>query len=309
MKLRTCSALLAAALLASPGFAADAAQPGEKTFDSAKAAVEAFVKGVEDNDLPALSAIFGPSGKKIVSSGDDVKDKNDREKFTKLVHEKIELTQDKKNPNRVTITIGNDDWPFPVPVVKTGEKWHFSTKEGLREILMRRIGSNELNTIQVCLGYVEAQQQYSSMAHDATGLHLYAQKIISTPGKQDGLTWYGPDGKPAGPIGEAAAKAIAEGYKNKSEPYHGYYFKILKAQGPAAPKGKLDYVIQGKMIGGFALVAWPAEYRSTGVKTFIVNHEGIVYEKDLGAETKKIASAMTAYNPDKTWSKVSDGDE
>ena len=309
MNVRICSAILGAALLASPASAANPAPTAEKTFDNAKAAVEAFVKAVEDNDLAALSEIFGPSGKRIVTSGDDVKDKNDREKFTKLVHEKIELTQDKKDPNRVTITIGNDDWPFPVPVVKTAEKWHFSTKEGLREILMRRIGSNELNAIQVCLGYVEAQQEYSSLAHDATGLHMYAQKIISTPGKQDGLTWYGPDGKPAGPIGEAAAKAIEEGYKNKTEPYHGYFFKILKAQGSAAPKGKLDYVIQGKMIGGFALVAWPAEYRSSGVKTFIVSHNGIVYEKDLGAETKKIASAMTAYNPDKTWSKVRDEDQ
>ena len=309
MNLRTCSAILAAALIASPAFPASTAPPAEKTFDSAKAAVEAFVKAVADDNLPALYEIFGPTGKKIVASGDDVKDKNDREKFTKLVNEKIELTQDKKNPNRVTITIGNDDWPFPVPVVKTGEKWHFSTREGLREILMRRIGSNELNAIQVCLGYVEAQQEYASLAHDETGLHMYAQKIISTPGKRDGLTWYGPDGKPAGPIGEEAAKAIEEGYKNKSEPYHGYFFKILKAQGPAAPKGKLDYVIQGKMIGGFALVAWPAEYRSTGVKTFIVSHNGIVYEKDLGPETKKLASAMTAYNPDKTWSKVSDADQ
>ena len=309
MKIRTCSAILGAALLASPVFAASTAPAAEKSFSSAKAAVEAFVKAVEDNDTAALSEIFGPSGKKIASSGDAVKDQNDREKFTRLVHEKIELTQDKKDPNRVTITVGNDDWPFPVPVVKTGEKWHFATKEGLREILMRRIGSNELSTIQVCLGYVEAQQEYSTMAHDQTGMHMYAQKIISTPGKQDGLTWYDANGKPAGPIGEAAAKAIEEGYKNKADPYHGYYFKILKAQGPAAPKGKLDYVIQGKMIGGFALVAWPAEYRSTGVKTFIVSHNGIVYEKDLGPETKKIASAMTAYNPDKTWSKVPDGDE
>ena len=309
MILRICSAILTAALLASPGSGATAAQPAEKTFDSAKAAVEAFVKAVADDDVAAMSAIFGPAGKKIVTSGDDVEDKNGRAKFTKLASEKIELTQDKKNPNRVTITIGNDDWPFPVPVIKTGEKWHFSTKEGLREILMRRIGSNELNAIQVCLGYVEAQQDYASRAHDATGFNMYAQKILSTPGKQDGLAWYDANGKPAGPIGEAAAKAIAEGYTKRSDPYHGYFFRILLSQGPAAPKGRLDYVIQGKMIGGFALVAWPAEYRSSGVKTFIVSHDGIVYEKDLGPDTAKIASAMKAYNPDKTWSKVPDTDE
>jgi DUF2950 family protein len=306
MIINTVSTILAAALLALP---APAAQPAEKTFNNPAQAMEALVKAVKDADLPAMLAIFGPSGKKIVVSGDDVKDKRGRESFTRLAEEKVELAQDKKNPNRVTITLGKDDWPFPVPLVKTGEKWHFSTKEGLREILMRRIGQNELDAIQVCHGYVEAQQQYASQSHDETGLHLYAQKIISTPDKQDGLTWYDASGKPAGPIGESAAKAIEEGYRKKSDPYHGYYFKILTSQGPAAPKGRLDYVIQGKMIGGFALVAWPGQYRSTGVKTFIVSHNGIVYEKDLGPETAKAAAAMKAYNPDKTWMKVPDPDE
>jgi len=306
MIMNTVSGILAAALLALPAPAASTAQPAEKTFSNPAQAMEALVKAVKDGDLPTMLAIFGPSGKSIVVSGDDVKDKNDRERFTRLAAEKVELAQDKKNPNRVTVTLGNDDWPFPVPLVKTGEKWHFSTKEGLREILMRRIGKNELDAIQVCHGYVEAQQEYASKPHDETGLHLYAQKIISTPGKQDGLTWYDAGGKPAGPIGEAAAKALDEGYRKKGDPYHGYYFKILTSQGPAAPKGTLNYVIQGKMIGGFALVAWPAQYRSTGVKTFIVSHNGIVYEKDLGSETAKVAGAMKAYNPDKTWKEVSE---
>ncbi|HKA37004.1 MAG TPA: DUF2950 domain-containing protein [Thermoanaerobaculia bacterium] len=302
----TVSAILAAALLALQGSAAPKAAPAEKAFSNPAQAMEALKKAVSDGDLPEMLAIFGPSGKKLVASGDDVKDKRDREKFVELANEKVELAQDKKNPNRVTVTLGKDDWPFPVPLVKTGEKWHFSTKDGLREILMRRIGGNELDAIQICRGYVEAQQQYASKPHDESGLHMYAQKIISTPGKQDGLTWYDANGKPAGPIGEAAAKALEEGYTKKTEPYHGYFFKILKSQGPAAPKGKLDYVIQGKMIGGFALVAWPAEYRSTGVKTFIVSHDGIVYEKDLGPETGKVAGAMNAYNPDKTWKEVSE---
>ena len=303
-----CSAILAAALLASPVSAASAAQPAEQTFNNPKQAVDALVKAVADDDLPAIYAIFGPAGKKIVASGDDVRDKNERARFAQLANEKVELTQDKKNPNRVTVTIGANDWPFPVPLVRTGEKWHFSTREGLHEILMRRVGEDELNAIRICYGYVEAQREYASQAHDETGLHMYAQKIISTPGKRDGLAWRDASGNPAGPIGEAAAKALAEGYK-KGDPFHGYYFKVLTAQGPAAPKGRLDYVIQGKMIGGFALVAWPADYRSTGVKTFIVNHDGQVYEKDLGPETAKIAGAMKAYNPDKTWMKSPDPDE
>jgi hypothetical protein len=169
---------------------------------------------------------------------------------------------------------------------------------------MRRIGQDELDAIQVCHGYVEAQREYASLARDVTGSHMYAQRILSTPGKKDGLAWYDADGKPAGPIGENVAKAIEEGYTRRDKPYHGYFFMILKAQGPAARHGQLDYVIQGRMIGGFALVAWPAEYRATGVKTFIVNHEGVVYEKDLGPDTVKIASAMKSYNPDKTWKKV-----
>jgi len=306
MIMNTVSAILAAALLALPAPAASSAQSSEKSFNNPAQAMEALVKAVRDSDLPTMLAIFGPSGKKIVASGDDVKDKKDREKFVQLADEKVELAQDKKNPNRVTVTLGKDDWPFPVPLVKTGQKWHFSTKEGLREILMRRIGQNELDAIQVCQGYVEAQREYASKPHDETGLHLYAQKIISTPGKQDGLTWYDANGKPAGPIGEGAAKALEEGYTKKSEPYRGYFFKVLKSQGPAARKGTLDYVIQGKMIGGFALVAWPGEYRSTGVKTFIVSHDGIVYEKDLGPETARVAAAMKAYNPDKTWKEVSE---
>ena len=302
MIMNTLSAVLFASVLALPD--PTAAHSKERTFSSAERAADALVQAVANDDTATMLEIFGPDGKRIVASGDDVKDRNDRAKFEALAKEKMDVVVDKANPHRAKLVIGADSWPFPVPLVEIGQKWHFSTREGLREILYRRIGQNELDAIQVCHGYVEAQQEYASEAHDETGFHMYAQRILSTPGKRDGLAWYDADGKPAGPIGEEVAKAIEEGYTKRNEPYHGYFYRILKAQGPAAPKGKLDYVIQSKMIGGFALVAWPAQYRATGVKTFIVSHHGIVYEKDLGPDTAKIASAMTAYNPDKTWKVV-----
>lgn len=300
--MNTISAALFAVVLALP--APTAAPPKGKSFDNPKQAADALVQAVASDDTATMLEILGPDGKKIVSSADEVKDKNDRENFTALAKEKTEVVTDKTDVHLAKLVIGPDAWPFPVPIRQTGAKWHFSTKEGLREILMRRIGQDELDAIQVCHGYVEAQQEYASQARDVTGSHMYAQRILSTAGKRDGLAWYDADGKPAGPIGENVAKAIEEGYTRRDKPYHGYFFMILKAQGPAARHGQLDYVIQGKMIGGFALVAWPAEYRATGVKTFIVNHEGVVYEKDLGPDTTKLASGMTAYNPDKTWKKV-----
>lgn len=293
---------LFALLLASP--AAPAAQPAEKAFDSPKQAADALVQAAASDDTDTLTAIFGPSGKKIVSSADEVKDKNDREKFTELAKAKTEVAVDKKDPHRATLIVGPDDWPFPVPIVETNGKWRFATKEGLREVLYRRIGQDELDAMEVCRGYVEAQVEYASEIRDDSGLRHYAERILSTPGKKDGLAWMGADGKPEGPIAEGMARAIEEGYSKRTEPYHGYYFKILTAQGPAAPHGELDYVIQGKFIGGFALVAWPAEHRATGVKTFIINHDGILYAKDLGPDTAKIAGEMKAYNPDKTWKRV-----
>jgi hypothetical protein len=301
------SAVLFAAFLALPG--APAVQKTEKTFDSPKQAAEALVQAVGSDDTAAMLAIFGSDGQRIVASGDEVRDKNDRARFTELAGQKLEVLVDKKNPRRAILVLGADAWPFPVPLVESRGKWHFAAKEGLREILMRRIGQDELDAIQVCLGYVEAQQEYASEARDLVGVHMYAQRILSTPGKKDGLAWYDADGKAAGPIGDVVAKAIEEGYTRRGGGYHGYHFRILKAQGPAARHGELDYVIQGKMVGGFALVAWPAEYRATGVKTFIVNHEGVVYEKDLGPDTAKAAEAMKAYNPDKTWKPVPETDE
>jgi hypothetical protein len=282
------------------------AQPQQKTFGTAQQAADAMILAVKNDDVVTLLAIFGPDGKDFVSTGDDVQDKNSRAAFAALAQEKMQVAKDPHNPNRAILSLGNEDWPTPVPIVKVNGKWYFDSKAGRTEILDRRIGSNELDAIDICRGYAEAQKDYASEIHDDSGVNQYAQRIISTPGKHDGLAWKNPDGSSGGPIGDTIAKAIEEGYTNNGGPFHGYYFKTLKGQGPAAPLGQLDYVVNGVMIGGFALVAWPAEYRVTGVQTFIVSYEGIVYQKDLGPDTAKIAAAMTLYNPDKSWHRTDD---
>ena len=280
----------------------------QMTFSTPQAAVDALIQAAGDYDVPALMKIFGPAGKNFISSADPVRDKSKAVAFAESARTKNVIQDDPKNPNRAILVIGNDDWPFPVPLVKKGGKWHFDSAAGRSEILYRRIGTNELDAIQVCRGYVEAQDEYAQTIHDNSGINQYAQKIISTPGKQDGLYWVNADGTPGGPISEPVAKAIAEGYSvAQRSAYHGYYYKILTGQGPAAPSGKINYVIQGVMIGGFALIAAPAEYRVTGVKTFIVGPNGIVYQKDLGPDTLKIAKDIKLYNPDKTWQATDDG--
>jgi hypothetical protein len=281
-------------------------QVQQKTFDTPQQAAEALLLAVQNDDVSALLQIFGPDGKDFVTTGDDVQDKNSRVSFAALAKEKMHVDTDPRNAKRAILSVGNEDWPLPVPIVKQGGTWHFDSKAGRSEILDRRIGANELDVISICRGYVEAQKEYASEIHDDSGVNQYAQRIISTPGKHDGLFWRNSDGSEGGPIGEAVAKAIEEGYTNKSGSYHGYRFKTLKGQGPAAPLGQLDYVLSGVMIGGFAMVAWPAEYRVTGVQTFIVSYDGDVYQKDLGPDTDKIASAMERYNPDKTWHRTDD---
>lgn len=299
--------VLVITLGAAPQTKAPAAmQPSQKTFDTAQQAAEDMIQAVKNDDVAALLEIFGPDGKDFVATGDDVQDKNSRAAFTALAQEKMHVDIDANNPNRAILSVGNEDWPTPVPIVKQGGKWHFDSKAGRTEILDRRIGTNELDAIDICRGYVEAQKDYASEIHDNSGVNQYAQRVISTPGKQDGLTWRNVDGTSGGPIGETIAKAIEEGYTSKSGPYHGYFFKTLKGQGPAAPLGQLDYVVEGAMIGGFAMVAWPAEYRVSGVQTFIVSYDGIVYQKDLGPDSAKIAAAMERYNPDKTWHRTDD---
>ncbi len=303
--------LLTALLIYSPVLAAQSApsnvaKTSQKGFSTPQEAAQSLIVATKSYDVAALLQIFGAEGEDFVSSADPVRDKNNGLAFAELAAQKNSVVVDPRNSNRATIVVGNNDWPLPVPLVKRGDKWFFDSKAGRQEILYRRIGVNELDAIQVCRGYVEAQEEYASQIHDDSGVNQYAQKIISSPGKHDGLSWRDADGSPAGPIGEEVAKALAEGYQSKADPYHGYYFKILKGQGPAAPLGKLDYVIEGIMIGGFALVAAPAEYRVTGVKTFIVSNDGVVYQKDLDPKSLEIFKNMEVYNPDKTWRRTDD---
>ena len=299
-----------AATIASPQSAqqsARAAVPSaQRQFATPEAALAALVQATSTFDLDALKQILGPDGDAIVSSGDSVSDKNAAAAFAAKAQQKNQVAVDPKNANRAIISVGDDDWPLPIPLKKTSGQWYFDTKAGRQEILFRRIGANELDAIQICRGYVEAQEQYAQEKHDNDQVNQYAQRIISTPGKRDGLAWRNPDGSWGGPVGEGVAKALDQGYSSRTEPYHGYFFKILKGQGPAAPLGAMNFIVNGAMIGGFALAAAPAEYRVTGVKTFIVSYEGIVYEKDLGTDTLNIFKAMEVYNPDKSWKRTDD---
>ena len=300
---------LAATLRAAPQTKAatiTAAQPQEKAFATARQAADAMILAAKNDDVPALLEIFGPDGKDFVSAEDDVQDKNSRAAFAALAQEKMHVDTDPHNPNRAIVSVGNDDWPIPVPIVKQGGKWHFDSKAGRAEILNRHIGENELDAIAICRGFVEAQEDYAEQVHDGSGVNQYAQRIISSSGKQDGLAWQNPDGSWGGPVGEIVAKALEEGYGDKAKPFHGYYFKVLKGQGPAAPLGQLDYVIEGAMIGGFALVAVPAGYGVTGVMTFMVSYDGVVYQKDLGPDSLDAVKQMERYNPDNTWHRTDD---
>jgi Protein of unknown function (DUF2950) len=278
----------------------------QPSFATPELAIDAIIQAA-DAGVSALVALLGPDGKDLVDTGDAVQDQKDRADFLRLTREKKVVVKDPADTHHATILIGNDGYPFAIPLVETGGKWKWDTAEGRYEVLIRRVGSNELDTIAVCRGFVEAQFSYAVMDPDKTGVPQYAQLVISTPGKHDGLYWKSESGVPESPFSEAVARAVAEGYTNKGEPYHGYYYKVLKAQGKSAPLGEMDFVVQGHMIGGFALVAWPAQYRVTGVKTFIIGSAGIVYQKDLGVDTVKIASAMTRYDPDKTWTATDDG--
>ncbi len=280
-------------------FVPSASQTG---FESPELAAAALIRAAADSDQASLLLTLGPDGKSIISTGDEVQDKNKISDFVANANEKRSF---EKQKDKAILLVGADEWPLPIPIVKYKGKWYFDSQSGREEILQRRIGSNELDAIAICLGYVDAQKEYASQAHD--GVNQYAQKIISSPGKQDGLFWQNADGTPGGPISEGIARAIEEGYSlEKRSPYHGYLFKILKGQGSAAPLGQIDFVINGVMIGGFALIAAPAEYGVTGIKTFIVSHDGIVYEKDFGAETLKAFADTEIYNPDKSWNPTND---
>jgi hypothetical protein len=286
--------------------AAGAPSASITSFDTPQQAADALVEAADKFDVVALSHMFGPGGEGVVFSGEFAQDRKHAADFAAEAREKKSVSIDPKGGNRAFLLIGSEDWPFPVPMVKSGNKWFFDGKAGLQELVYRRIGANELDAIQICHGYVEAQYEYAMQPREGFDVNQYAQHIISNPGKQDGLAWQNADGTWGGPIGEKIAQAIDQGYSIRSEPYHGYFFKVLKGQGADAPLGEMDFVVKDVMIGGFALVAAPAEYAVTGVKTFIVSHDGVVYEKDFGPTTLDEFRKMERFNPDKSWTPVPD---
>ena len=275
-----------------------------KSFDTPQQAAGALVDAAEKFDVGVLEEIFGPDGDDIVLSGEYPQDRKRAADFAAEAREKKSVSVDAKTKTRAFLLVGNEDWPFPVPMVKVADKWHFDAKAGRQELFYRRIGSNELDAIDICHGYVEAQYEYAYQKREGYSVNQYAQRIISNPGKQDGLAWQKADGNWDGPVGEQIAQAIEQGYSPNAQPYHGYFFKILKGQGPAAPLGEMDYVVEGVMIGGFALVATPAEYGETGIKTFIVSQDGVVYQKDFGAASLNEFMKMERFNPDQSWTPV-----
>jgi len=283
------------------------APPAQQTFASPEAAADALVAASRADDPAALEKILGPAGRKLVFSGDRVADREGREKFAAAYDAQHAL--DRESDTTATLVIGTDQWPFPIPLVKRGAAWRFDTAAGAEEILNRRIGRDELNAIKVCEAIAEAEHEYASRDRTGSGLLEFAQKFMSSPGKHDGLYWPTAEGETPSPIGPLVVSARAEGYpagakRGQRSPYHGYYYKILKRQGPAAPGGAYEYIVNGHMIGGFALVAFPATYGDSGVMTFIVNQDGVVYQKNLGPRTAKLADALSAFNPDATWTPV-----
>jgi hypothetical protein len=294
--------LTVAAFLCTAASGADA----QRAFKTPEAAASALVAAVRAANKKAVVSVLGPDGNDIVSSGDEVADAATRLKFADAYDAKHRIAME--GDDKATLLIGKDDFPVPIPLVRKNGNWRFDTAAGRREILARRIGRDELDAIQSCLAYVDAQNEYAAKNPDGLGVGVYAQRIVSQRGKKDGLYWPTSQGEAPSPLGELVAKAAAVGYRIGSgrSPYHGYYYKVLTKQGASAPGGALEYVVRGRMIGGFALVAYPAEYRNSGVMTFIVSHEGTVYQKDLGPDTAELAQRIASFNPDKSWRKVTD---
>jgi DUF2950 family protein len=278
----------------------------QQAFKSPDEAAGALASAAKASDMKALATVLGPDGDDIVSSGDEVADTATRQKFVAAYDAKHQITME--GDNKAMVVIGQEDFPLPIPLVRKDGLWRFDTAAGREEILARRIGKNELDAIQASLAYVDAQNDYAEKDRTGAGAGTYAQRVVSRPGKKDGLYWPTAQGEEESPLGELIAEATAQGYRvgGGRTPFHGYYFKILTKQGAAAAGGELDYVVRGKMIGGFALVAYPAEYGNSGVMTFLVNHAGTVFQKDLGPDTARLAERMTSFNPDKTWQQVSD---
>jgi len=305
------SSVMAAEPAATPAKATSAkatagkpAAAAAQTFESAEKAGDALVDAAEKFDVASLLRIVGPQGEDLILTGEYAQDRERSQEFAAQARTKKHVALDPKDQARAYLLVGEEDWPFALPIVKHAGRWSFDAPAGRQELMFRRIGSNELDAIDICEGYVDAQFDFAYRKRQGYEPSQYAQRIVSSPGKQDGLAWQNPDGTWGGPIGEKIAEAIEQGYNLKAEPYHGYFFKVLKSQGPAAPLGAMDYVVEGVMIGGFALVAAPAEYGETGLKTFMVSHTGVVYEKDLGPKTLEEFQKMERFNPDKSWSPV-----
>jgi hypothetical protein len=279
-----------------------ASLPAQRAFASPGEAAKALVAAMRADDLRALYAILGPGSGKLIFTGDKVADNAMRDQFVAAYEKSMKL--DTQGDAKATLLLGEKDYPFPYPLAKTAAGWQFDARSGAKEIVDRRIGANELWTIQVCLAYVDAQREYVLKDRDSNGLLEYAQRLVSTPGKHDGLYWQAKEGEPPSPLGPLGLQARSEGYGKGVGAYHGYRYKILTGQGKDAPGGAYDYVVKGKMIGGFGLVAWPARWGASGVMTFVCNHDGVVYQKDLGPDTATTAATMTRFNPDSTWTKA-----
>jgi hypothetical protein len=301
--------ILVALALASLPTAGTAKATGQKTFATPEEAVQALVKAAADENQEEIVAVLGDEGMNLVYSGDAVKDDSGMENFVRAYKTKHSILE--KDENTRILQVGAKDWQMPIPIVNNGGKWSFDTAAGKEEILYRQIGHNELGAIAACRGFIDAQKDYAAVGHDGLPAGIYAQKLMSSPGKQDGLYWETAADEPASPAGPLLAKASAEGYTveeliEDAPPYHGYYYRILRAQGAAAPGGAKNYLADGNLSEGVAMVAFPAQYRVSGVMTFIVNQNGVVYQKDLGEKTAEIAEAMTEYNPDNTWKRVTE---
>ena len=284
------------------GLVIASAAMAQQGFRSPEEAAEALVAAVRADDQKEVVKVLGPGSMDVISSGDAVNDENLRKAFLAAYDVRHSIKREGEKP--ATLLIGQDDYPFSIPIAQKNGAWSFDVAAGRDELLARRIGRNELAAIQVCLAYFDAQTEYAAVTR-VGNLSVYAQRLVSTPGTKNGLYWPASAGEAQSPLGEAVALASIRGYRvGSGEPYHGYFYKILTRQGPKAPGGEHDYVVNGKMIGGFALIAWPAQYGNSGITTFMINHDGDVYEKDLGENTAKIASQTSAFNPDDSWKKV-----
>jgi hypothetical protein len=289
-----------------PAKASASRAASQKAFATPEEAVKALVDAVRASSVEGLLEVIGPKSKSWLFTGDKVSDATEWKTFLASYDKKNSI---KKEGDAKAVLFCGDDWPFPAPIVKKGDKWSFDAEAGREEMANRRVGRNELDTIQTMLAIVDAQREYASKDADGNGTSDYAARFMSTPGKKDGLYWATKEGEPQSPLGPVVAQAQREGYvalgkARKPAPYNGYYYRILTGQGKDAPGGAYDYLVKGKLLGGFAVVAYPASYGNSGFKTFIVNHEGVVYEKDLGSSSATQAGKMKLFNPDKTWSKV-----